>query len=265
MAGRMAVLLTRKHPELDTVLTRVTAHAQAAGALDEGGLAQLLAAVLELEKPDLGKLATLVVGGENVASVYRRGLLEPLYRTLLEAAYRLGVREALGAPFDASIVLPVRDPESARRTLVRLAEVTDGSFEVIVVDDGAPEETRAFLASLCGDVQMIRNAEPEGVVPAWNRGARAARGRHLVFLGPEASPGRGWLGTLVGRAERDPAVAGVATDDAGVPALLVRRDRFEAVGGFCKGDGAAGAHRDLRARLEARGWRVERVGEEARP
>ncbi len=265
MAGRMAVLFARKHPELDALLTKTGAHAQAPGALDEAGVVRLLDAALELEKPDLGKLAKLATAGGDFASVYRRAVLEPVYGALLEAAYRLGVQEALSAPFDASIVLPVQDPGSARRALVRLAEVTDGSFEVIVVDDGAPEETRAFLASVGGDVQMLRNAEPQGVVAAWNRAARTARGRHLVFLGPDAFPGRGWLGTLVERAERDPAVAGVAAGAAAGPALLVRRDRFEAVGGFRNGESAASAHHDLWERLRARGWRVDHVGGEASP
>src|SRR5439155_5727899 len=127
MAGRMSVVLTRKHPELDAALTRVVEHARASDPLDEAGLERMLEAVLELEKPDLGKLGVLRTGEESFAAVYQRAVLDPLYATLLQAAYRLGIREALAAPFDVSIAVPVHDAGAARRTLARLAEVTDGA------------------------------------------------------------------------------------------------------------------------------------------
>jgi len=262
MAGRMSVVLTRKHPELDAALTRVVEHARASDPLDEAGLERMLEAVLELEKPDLGKLGVLRTGEESFAAVYQRAVLDPLYATLLQAAYRLGIREALAAPFDVSIAVPVHDAGAARRTLARLAEVTDGAhFEVVVVDDGATDETRAFLATLGGDVQILRNPESRGVVAAWNQAARRARGRHLVFLGPGALPGAGWLGALVAPAEGDADVAVVGgaarlPGDAESPVLLVRREHFEAIGGFREGTPAALADVDLRLRVRARGWRV---------
>src|SRR5439155_235664 len=90
MAGRMSVVLTRKHPELDAALTRVVEQARASDALDAAGLERMLEAVLELEKPDLDKLGVLRTGEESFAAVYRRAVLDPLYATLLQAAYRLG-------------------------------------------------------------------------------------------------------------------------------------------------------------------------------
>jgi len=262
MAGRMSVVLTRKHPELDAALTRVVEQARASDALDAAGLERMLEAVLELEKPDLDKLGVLRTGEESFAAVYRRAVLDPLYATLLQAAYRLGIREGLAAPFDVSIAVPVHDAGAARRTLTRLAEVTDGvHFEVVVVDDGATDETRAFLATLGGDVQILHNPEARGVVAAWNQAARRARGRHLVFLGPGALPGAGWLGALVAPAEVDAEVAVVGgaaecPEDAEPPVLLVRREHFEAIGGFREGTPAALADVDLRLRVRARGWRV---------
>src|SRR5213594_332471 len=271
MAGRMSVVLTRKHPELDAALTRVVEHARASDPLDEAGLERMLEAVLELEKPDLGKLGVLRTGEESFAAVYQRAVLDPLYATLLQAAYRLGVREALAAPFDVSIAVPVHDAGAARRTRARLAEVTDGAhFEVVVVDDGATDETRAFLATLGGDVQILHNPEARGVVAAWNQAARRARGRHLVFLGPGALPGAGWLGALVAPAEGDADVAVVGgaarlPDDAESPVLLVRREHFEAIGGFREGTPAALADVDLRLRVRARGWRVVTEQREVAP
>src|SRR5207253_2099307 len=140
------VVLTRKHPELDAALTRVVEQARASDALDAAGLERMLEAVLELEKPDLDKLGVLRTGEESFAAVYRRAVLDPLYATLLQAAYRLGIREGLAAPFDASIAVPVHDAGAARRTLTRLAAVTDGvHFEAI---GGFREGTPAALADV---------------------------------------------------------------------------------------------------------------------
>jgi len=137
------------------------------------------------------------------------------------------------------------------------------SMPTVFVSHGSPMlylekdvPARAFLATLGGDVQTLRNAETRGVVAAWNQAARAASGRHLVFLAPDALPGQGWLRGLVGRVEADPATAVFADDGA----LLVRRERFEAVGGFGETAPTALAAQDLGRRLRARGWGV--VGEQ---
>ena len=263
MAGRMSIVLTRKHPELAAFV-----HAGGSEHVDEAALERMLDAVLELEKPDLSKLGALRTGDESFATVYRRAVLDPLYAGLLDAAYRLGVREAAVAPFDVSIALPVHDAGVAQRTLTRLAAVTDGAhFEVIVVDDGSTDETRAVLATLGGDVQVVRNPEARGVVAAWNQAAERARGRHVVFLGAGASPERGWLRELVASADADPdvAVVGSAAPIAGKAPLLVRRDRFAALGGFREGTPEALAEVDLRLRARARGWRVVADRAEASP
>src|SRR5439155_1369469 len=244
------IVLTRKHPELAAFV-----HAGGSEHVDEAALERMLDAVLELEKPDLSKLGALRTGDESFATVYRRALLHPLYAGLLDAAYRLGVREAAVAPFDVSIALPVHDAGVAQRTLTRLAAVTDGAhFEVIVVDDGSTDETRAVLATLGGDVQVVRNPEARGVVAAWNQAAERARGRHVVFLGAGASPERGWLRELVASADADPDVAAVgsAAPIAGKAPLLVRRDRCAALGGFREGTPEALAEVDPRPRARRR-------------
>ena len=101
-------------------------------------------------------------------------------------------------------------------------------------------------------------------------GADRRRGRHLVFLGPGALPGQGWLRDLVACAEFDSEVAVVGAavrlpGDAEPPILLVRRDRFEALGGFREGGPEALAEVDLRLRVRARGWRVVSERREAAP
>ncbi len=55
-------------------------------------------------------------------------------------------------------------------------------FELIVVDDGSTDGTLAALASLGGEVKILRREERQGVSAARNLGARAAVGDWLAFL-----------------------------------------------------------------------------------
>jgi radical SAM superfamily enzyme YgiQ (UPF0313 family)/GT2 family glycosyltransferase len=272
MAGRMSVLLARKHPPLDNGLVRVSENLASPDRPDGASLERMLAAVTELEKPDLGKLDALRVNGEGFAEVYRRSILTPLYATLLAMAYRVGVHEGATEPFDVSIVVPLdADLARAQQTLVRLAEVTAGAhFEVVIVDDAADAATRAFLDTLGGDVRVVQNAERVGLVRACNQAARVARGRFLAFMPPGTLPAAGWLPALVAAAQVGPGAAVVGSRLAGAPAtprasevpavplagMLVARDRFDAVGGFEEGCPAATVVVDLCARLRARGERV---------
>jgi GT2 family glycosyltransferase len=127
-------------------------------------------------------------------------------------------REAGRAPagtraFVCSIVVPVWDRVGlTTQCLTALAQVTrTPEFEVIVVDNGSTDETPAFLARLEGDVQVIHNDTNLGFARACNQGARAARGRYVVFLNNDTIPLAGWLDALVAEAEADPAIAVVGS------------------------------------------------------
>jgi len=117
------------------------------------------------------------------------------------------------ASFDCSIVIPVFNrAELTEQCLVTLAAVTDGpTFEVILVDNASTDATADFLATLGGDVQVIRNAENLGFAAACNQGARAARGRHVVFLNNDTIPLAGWLAPLIAELDADPTVAVVGS------------------------------------------------------
>jgi GT2 family glycosyltransferase len=131
-----------------------------------------------------------------------------------EAAQPTPMRNAdPAATYDCSIVIPVFNrAELTEQCLVTLAEVTTGAtFEVIVVDNASTDGTADFLAKLGGDVQIIRNAENRGFAAACNQGARAARGRHLVFLNNDTIPLAGWLRPLLAELDADPTVAVVGS------------------------------------------------------
>lgn len=116
-------------------------------------------------------------------------------------------------PFACSIVIPLFNrAELTEQCLVNLADVTHGAtFEVILVDNASTDGTAALLASLGGDVQVLRNSENRGFAAACNQGARAARGRHVVFLNNDTIPLSGWLEPLLAELDADPKVAVVGS------------------------------------------------------
>ena len=81
------------------------------------------------------------------------------------------------------------------------------SWEIIVVDNASSDTTGDFLAQLSGVVQIIRNPRNLGFAPACNQGARAARGRHLLFLNNDTIPQAGWLEPLLEELDTRPEVA----------------------------------------------------------
>jgi O-antigen biosynthesis protein len=107
-----------------------------------------------------------------------------------------------------SIIIPVWNKRDlTAQCLKALAAVTtEPSYEVIVVDNGSTDGTAEFLASLSGDVQIIRNQDNLGFAKACNQGARAARGKYLVFLNNDTIPLKGWLKALVSEVEGYPEV-----------------------------------------------------------
>ncbi|HEX2055719.1 MAG TPA: glycosyltransferase, partial [Nitrospiraceae bacterium] len=184
--------------------------------------------------------------------------------------------------------------------LSKLADVTRGAeYEVIVVDNHWTDETPDFLAGLGGDVQIIRNEENLGFARACNQGARAARGKYLLFLNNDTIPLDNWLAPLVEELEGNSraAVAGskllyengtiqhagvafsrvwftpyhiYSGQRADIPCvnyrrefqsitaacMLVRREVFDAVGGFDEGYRNGFEDVDLCLKIREQGWQL---------
>jgi len=153
-----------------------------------------------------------------------------------------------------SIVVPALDEEPVLgRMLAGLAPLRAEGAEVIVVDGGSRDATRAVAAPLCDRVLEA----PRGRAAQMNAGARASRGAILVFVHADTRLPEGALAAIRGalaegrrawgrfdvRIEgRAPLLAvvaammnlrsrasGIATGDQ---AIFVRREAFEAAGGF---------------------------------
>lgn len=153
-----------------------------------------------------------------------------------------------------TIIVPVLDEAPGiAAALQPLAPMRDAGATVIVVDGGSRDGTRALAVPLADRVIDA----PRGRAAQMNAGARASLGEVLVFLHADtrlpanaldaiaaglARTGRDWGRFDATIAGADPLLAavaflmnlrsrvtGIATGDQ---AIFVRRDAFEAVGGF---------------------------------
>src|SRR5258705_12577916 len=157
------------------------------------------------------------------------------------------------APHELSIVIPVlNDTEPLRRLLTTIP--ADPRVDIVVVNGGAPDDR---LNAMCRrpDVQLLTSAPGRG--RQMNAGASAAAGRWIVFLHADTRLPPQWSDEIR-RASADPAVVGGSfrfrLDSAawqarlieravdrrvrwldlayGDQALFVRRDVFDAMGGY---------------------------------
>ena len=108
-----------------------------------------------------------------------------------------------GDPITVSVVVPALDEEAAVAAAVASARAQAGPLEVLVVDGGSADRTRAVAAA--AGARVI--AAPRGRARQMNAGAAAAAGEALVFLHADTRLPEGAL-AAVRAALADPSVAG---------------------------------------------------------
>jgi glycosyltransferase involved in cell wall biosynthesis len=158
-----------------------------------------------------------------------------------------------------------------RQALDSALAQTFGDFELLVVDDGSPDDTGAVAAEYARRdprVRYVRNPTNLGMVGNWNRCVALARGEYVALLHDDDLWAPGMLAATAGALAAHPAAAfayGAAEeiDDAGVvvgmrrslprsavlapaqafahllafnsvppPAILVRASAYAAAGGY---------------------------------
>jgi hypothetical protein len=122
-----------------------------------------------------------------------------------------------------SIVIPTWNGADLLAACLRsLRAQTYRDFEVVVVDNGSIDRTRAMLAAEFPEVRLAAFAENRGFAAATNAGLRAATGELLVCLNNDVECEPQWLAALVGAADAHPEAGSVASKmmDARRPGVI---------------------------------------------
>ena len=120
----------------------------------------------------------------------------------------------------------------------------DVSYEVIVVDDQATDDTPTMLSQMKG-IHVVTAPQNSGFIAACNLGRSAARAPILVFLNNDAQVRSGWLSAIVGTF-RNMAKAGIVGAK-----LLYPSGQLQEAGGVIWAD--------------ATGWNVGRLDDPSHP
>ena len=179
-----------------------------------------------------------------------------------------------------TVIIPVLNNPTGLARCIEAIRRSSTEFELIVVDNGSTDETLSVARRYTGCVLEC----PGMTIGAMrNQGAKVARGAFLVFTDSDQEPFDDWLKLGMSAIESDPAV-GLAGARVHAPPesrwvartwdlqrrfsdrygdigwleagnLFVRREAFEAVGGF-RSDLIASEDVDLSFRVRRAGYRV---------
>jgi GT2 family glycosyltransferase len=155
-----------------------------------------------------------------------------------------------------SVVIPTRDKAASLRATLSclLTNSLRSGFEVVVVDDGATDDTAQVLRAFAADHPAVRTvAGPgRGRAAARNAGAAAATGRQLVFLDDDVLTGPTFLSAHRAAARPDTFVHGPLREFPGARRWLARHAGANApkLAGEALAVLAGNGHRLLRNTLE---------------
>jgi O-antigen biosynthesis protein len=104
---------------------------------------------------------------------------------------------------DVSILIPAYNQLTyTLNCLKSVSENTDGDYEVVVIDDASTDGTGKALSRI-KNIQLITNERNEGFLESCNRGARASKGKYILFLNNDTLVTKGWLPPLLELMKRE--------------------------------------------------------------
>lgn len=132
-----------------------------------------------------------------------------------------------------SIIIPVYNQiHYTYACLVSILEHTkDVAYEVIIADDVSSDATKN-LDRYAEGLVICRNAVNQGFLRNCNNGAKAARGKYLMFLNNDTQVTPGWLSSLVKLIESDDSMGMVGSK------LVYPDGRLQEAGGIIWSDGS---------------------------
>lgn len=105
------------------------------------------------------------------------------------------------------VVVAYRSRAHLPACLASLQAAAEGlPLELVVVDNASGDGTPDLVRQAFPWARVLENETNRGFAAAANQGARGARGRHVLFLNPDAVPSAGSLAVLVRALDADPSV-----------------------------------------------------------
>jgi GT2 family glycosyltransferase len=155
-----------------------------------------------------------------------------------------------------SFIIPLYDCLPLTQAMVASLQATvprDLAHEIILVDDGSTDGTRAWLATLAAPFRVILNERNLGYAVANNRGAAAARGDVLALLNNDLVLASRWLEPMLALHRRLGTQAGLV----GNVQLDARSGQVDHAGIFINSKGKPEHERSLPSWswLPERSWR----------
>ena len=107
--------------------------------------------------------------------------------------------------------------------LESVKEFTNGSYEILVVDNASDDDTVNRLRSR-DDLKLIENKRNFGFPAAVNQGINHSRGKYICILNNDTVLTKGWLERMIVVAETDPGIGLVGPISNEVSGLQIDKD-----------------------------------------